>query len=97
MSIGYQGALSEAKRRSFLIQFYKTVVNDILPLDYPEKDNKGKCITTRKRVPHTLMETYSCTKVIQTVYIIMCNCCSISYLKVMLLTRPDITCLYCLM
>ena len=72
-SLGYQGALNVHMRRKYLLQFYKTVVDDLLPVDMPhplvgEEDckiegNLDKSNAVRTRLFHKITETYTCTKV----------------------------------
>ena len=59
--IGYQGALDVAKRRTYLVQFYKTVVDELLPVVV--EGDSVKSDTVRDRIPHKVIETYSCAKV----------------------------------
>ena len=73
-SLVYQGALNVHTRRKYLLQFYKTVVDDLLPVDMPhplvgeEEDCKteghlDKSNAVRTRLFHKITETYTCTKV----------------------------------
>lgn len=72
LSRGYQGALNVHMRRKYLLQFYKTVVDDLLPVDMPhplvgEEDckiegNLDKSNAVRTRLFHKITETYTCTK-----------------------------------
>ena len=92
LHVGYQGALDDDKKRAYLMQFYKTVVDDLLPLHSPTDKNStstppatsthddgdefgggikhnfttASCNPvpmTKDRIPHTIIETYTCTKV----------------------------------
>lgn len=92
-SVGYQGALDDNKKRDYLIQFYKTVADNLLPIHAPttapdknttpthappnnedndelagikNNNNNDSCNVvplTKDRIPHKIIETYSCTKV----------------------------------
>lgn len=92
LSKGYQGALDDNKKRDYLIQFYKTVADNLLPIHAPttapdknttpthappnnedndelagikNNNNNDSCNVvplTKDRIPHKIIETYSCTK-----------------------------------
>lgn len=59
--VGYQGVLDAAKRRAYLVQFYKTVVDELFPV--VAEGDSVKSDTVRERIPHKVIETYCCAKV----------------------------------
>lgn len=68
LSAGFQGSMSVSKRLSYLVRFYATVVDSLLP---PQKekqsqdvDTEGDTVLLRERLApdHMITETYLCSK-----------------------------------
>lgn len=61
--------MSDEPRKGYLIQFYKTIIDSLLPIHYERSregggGGGGKTVqSTKDRVPHQIVETYLCTKV----------------------------------
>ncbi|XP_064400628.1 protein fuzzy homolog isoform X2 [Halichondria panicea] len=95
LSAGFQGEMSQERKLKCLSRFFRSTVDNLLPLHTGDSTDGTEVTTLRGRVSHKILETYTHAKVDPRLVCVLCVYCTLMLrgTRLTLFTETSTTCL----